>query len=622
MKDETENHKRRFEDFSNQTLEARWLSERDRDYKDNKQWTDDQVSVLNARGQAPVTDNRVKQKVEGLKGLLIQRRTDPKGHSRTKAHEAASEAVTDALRYVADNTEFDDLELAVFDNLIVEGYGGCIVDIVPRKDEIEINPTLIPWDRIYFDPYSRRLDFKDAQYMGIVMWMDEEVAKATFPKAKDVIEECADSDEFGETFSDRPKWREVSGDRKRIRLAHEFYQEDGKWMECIFCGNGYLAKPRPSTYLDEDGQPENPIELVGAYIDRDNNRFGEVRYWIDLQNEVNHRRSKFLFTLSHRQTVSKKGAVKDIPALKRELSKPNGHVEYEGDTGDFDILRTNDMADAQFKLLEQTMQALDSSSFNAQLSGERQGNLSGVAVESLQMAGMLEVNSLFNGMSSWKKRVFRQIWNRVKQHWNEEKWIRVTDDFGKLRWVGINVPITRQQKMEEFINDESQDPNERKKAAEIFMQLMQTQDPRLQEMMETQNPIPELDMDIILEMSTNSINTQQEQFKLLAQLAANRPEVPFISLLKLSELRDKDDLIKDIEEREKMAMEMQQRQQQLGEEDAQLTMQGKQIENQKKAAEIDKVAADTTSTNMDAITKQVKNQVMLANPDPRPQSIS
>src|SRR5688572_14088334 len=153
---ELETMKRHVEEFLYITEPARTASERDRDYKDNKQWTEEQLAKLAERQQAAVIDNRIKPKVEGLKGLLIQRRSDPKAYARTRAHEQSSEAITDALRYVDDNCGMDDIELDVFDNVIVEGYGACIVDIQVRANgDVEPWPTLIPWDRYYFDPHCR-----------------------------------------------------------------------------------------------------------------------------------------------------------------------------------------------------------------------------------------------------------------------------------------------------------------------------------------------------------------------------------------------------------------------------------------------------------------------------------
>ena len=91
--------------FLSTTADARSLSERCRDYKDNKQWSDAEKAKLLSRNQAPVINNHVKPKVEGLKGLLVQRKTDPKAFPRTQKHTKAAEAITDALRYVDQNVD-------------------------------------------------------------------------------------------------------------------------------------------------------------------------------------------------------------------------------------------------------------------------------------------------------------------------------------------------------------------------------------------------------------------------------------------------------------------------------------------------------------------------------------
>ena len=364
--------KEQVEDFLTQTEESRILSERDRDYKDNKQWTAEEREAIESRGQAAITVNRIKPKVEGLKGLLIQQKTDPKAYPRTQKHEKAAEVITDALRYVADKTDFDDLKLDVAENVFVEGYGAAITHVVQKGQDINIELTHIPWDRYYYDVHSRRLDFADKRWDGIIIWMDKTQVMEAFGLSENKAEELLTSsdDDGRETFDDRPQW--VDKKEERIRICQHFYIEKGKWMMCFFASEKFLIKPMESPYVDEYGTAVDPIESISANIDRDNNRFGEVRYWIDLQDEINHRRSKYLYLLSARQTTGRKGAISDIPALKRELSKPDGHVEYEGEKGDFDVLRTNDMADAQFTLLQDSKQELDASGYAPQLSGHQQ----------------------------------------------------------------------------------------------------------------------------------------------------------------------------------------------------------------------------------------------------------
>jgi hypothetical protein len=47
-------------------------------------------------------------------------------------------------------------------------------------DGDRIVPTQIRWEEFYYDPFSRRADFKDARYMGVAKWKDaDEIPSAT-----------------------------------------------------------------------------------------------------------------------------------------------------------------------------------------------------------------------------------------------------------------------------------------------------------------------------------------------------------------------------------------------------------------------------------------------------------
>lgn len=590
-----ETYKRHAEEYLTLTEEARIKSERARDYALGYQWTEDEVQTLKKRGQAPIVVNRIKPKIEGLKGLLLQRATDPKAFPRTQSHEDAAHAITDGLRFVADNNDFDSLKLEVADDFFVEGAAAAIVEIKQRNGQEEIAISRIPWDRFYYDPHARRDDFADARYMGVMTWLDIDIAREQFG---DIVDDIPADNYDGETFEDKPRW--VSGvERKRIRVAMEYYRKGGEWEVAYFCGDTFLREPEKSQYTDEYGQTMCPIVPVGCHIDRDNRRFGEVEHWLDLQDEINHRRSKALHLLSQRQTKSSRGAIADVSALKSELAKADGHIEVDGDSSDFDVLPTGDMAQAQFALLEEAKNEIDSVGYNAQLAGERQGNLSGKAILALQGAGANELSSLFQKISNWEKRIYRHVWYRIRQFWTAERWVRVTDDQSKLRWVGFNTPITVQQVLEEKINDEAQPEFARRRAAQMFTAMMQAQDPRLEQQVETRNPVAELDVDVKLEQSLDTVNIQQEQFEMLMQYSQAGGNVPITEVLKLSSFRNKDDLIESIEEAQKQAGEAAQAaaQAELQQEQAkvqletqkEMTIQSQKLESQEriKAAELE-----------------------------------
>lgn len=605
---------RRFESYLTSTDAARQNAETCRDYYNNKQWSDDEAEKLKARKQAPIVVNRIQPKIDSLRGLLINQRADPKAFPRTIKHEKASEAITDALRYIDDNADFDHVEQSCAEDFFVEGTCAAIVEIDKKRN---VAANRIPWDRFYYDPHSRELDFSDAKFLGIVLWMDLDDAQEMFPDHAETFTQLVDmsSGLSTETYDDKPIW--IDKERKRIRICQEYCKEKGTWKE-IFYTFTTVLKHGESPYQDEDGEPINPIVAASAYIDRDLQRFGPCMYWLDLQDEVNHRRSKALHLVSQRQTVSRRGAIQDIGKLKRELAKPDGHVEYDGEPGDFDILNTNDMSQAQFSLLGEAKAELDAVSVNAQLSGERQGAISGAAVQALQAGGMLELAPAMAALQRWRRGCYRQFWYRIKQFWREEKWIRVTDSYDTLKWVGLNHKVTIAEVLKEQADDESLDPELRMQAAQTLQGMAQSQDPRLTQFVETRNEVAVLEMDIILESAPDTLTIQNEQFQLLAQLAASRPEIPFAAILKLSQIREKDAILADIEQRGEQQAQVQQQlaasQAQAAQADAQMKQAKLQIDAAKAEADIANTQVDTAKKQQEAEQTALENQILLNTP--------
>ena len=551
-----DNLKAQVEEFATLTVDARMLSERCRDYKDGKQWTAEQIALLKRRKQSPIVNNRIKTKHNGLLGLVSVRQGDPKAYPRNQEHDSKSaEAVTDGLRYVADKARLNPIFLECADNFFCEGYTGInVIAKANKRGEIDITPDHIPWDRLFFDPYSRRHDFEDARYKGFGVWMDEDDIRTAFPDAQE--DAFSDLQNKGDTtFEDRPTWSFSQGRRKRFLVITHYILCKGQWHLAIYTGGGFLLEPDISPWLDADGEPECPLEIEHAYIDRENNRYGELASFLDLQDEINHRRSKALFLLSQRQTFGTRGAVKDVAKAKRELAKPDGHLEVGvGEFGkQFGILPTGDMAQGQFELLQEAKQEMDAQSYNAQMAGERStGDLSGVAIQRLQQSGITEMIMLFSNYSSFKLRVYDKIWNRIRQFWDEEKWIRVTDDEQKLRWVGLNVPITAKQFLEETMADESQ-PYEMRLGASAKLIMMEQEAPEmLEQVVMTKNRPVEMDMDVTLDEAYDTVNVSQEQLDAILKFGAQNA-FDIVDLLEISNITGKDKLIEKIEGRRQEA---------------------------------------------------------------------
>lgn len=540
------------QDFIDITVDARMLSERCRDYYDGKQWTPEQVAALKKRKQAPIVNNRIKTKLNGLLGLTSVRKGDPKAYPRNQDTDSqACEACTDGLRFAADKVALNSTFLECADNFFCEGYTGVNVVLEQtRQGDMDVVVDHIPWDRIFFDPYSRKHDFSDARGKGFGIWMDEEDIRDAFP---DMDDEALNVTQWtGDTaFEDKPKWYYNAGRRKRFLVLTHYRKIKNVWMLAIYTQGGFLVEPMESPYTDEFGAPDCPIELEHAYIDRENNRYGELASFLDTQDEINHRRSKALFLLSQRQTFGNRGAVKDIAKAKRELAKPDGHLEVgQGEFNkDFGILPTGDMAAGQLELLQEAKAEMDAGSFNAQLAGDRQmGELSGVAIMRLQNAGMTDIIKCFENFGSFKLRVYKQMWARIRQGWTQEKWVRVTDDEQKLRWVGFNIDQTYKDQLQEIMDDESK-PHAMRLGASAQMIALEKANPQmLEQIVKTKNRPAELDMDIILDEAYDTANVSQEQLDAILKFGAQNA-FDIVDLLEISNISGKDKLIDKINSR-------------------------------------------------------------------------
>lgn len=620
--------KEEVEEFLNATEEARIISQKCRDYYDGKQWTAEQAEKLRSRRQAPIVVNRIKPKIDGMIGLYEIQKSDPKAYPRTVKHEQVAQVATDGLRYVADNTRFQRTRLDVAEDFFIEGYGGVIVDIAQKKKEVEIRVNQIPWDRIYYDPHSRRKDFKDARFMGIWLWMDIDDVRSLFPKKRINYEDLGnESDTLDETSEDRPRWRmTTSAGTQRVRLSQHFHRVGGVWKMTIFCGDITLVKTADSPYLDEDDLPTNPIEIVSAKVDRNNDRYGEVKGLLSQQDELNHRRSKFLHQNSTRQTYGNDNAIQDVAAAKSELAKPDGHVKINGGAAfgvDFGIIPTGDMSSAQFNLYMDAKNEMDRNGFSAPLSGNvNNKDLSGKAIDKLQQGSAMELKPMYASLTEWELRVYTQIWYRIKQFWKEEKWIRITDDQDALKWVGFNSQVTVQKYLAEIIEDKSTPPKERMQNQQILQFLMQTKNPKLQEIVEIKNDTAEIDVDIMIEQSFDVMNIQREQFEMLAQFAQGG-DVDITELLEISEIRGKKELIAKIERRRAEAQQAQQQaiaQQNAKQDRAMQVMEAKEMSKIGNTdAQTQNIQADTILKGVESLTKQIENVALVNNPDPKPQ---
>jgi len=528
-----------FETAEQASQTARAEAEQARDYYDGKQLSEEVRKALRKRKQPETWTNLIQRKVDYLCGLERQSRTDPKAWPRTAQHEQDAEAITDALRYVKADQNVDVKRSKVFQHMLVEGLGAAEV-IVTRGRKGVIDPKVvdIDWDRVFFDPHSSKLDFSDAQYLGYVTWMDAAEAKAKWPEQKALIDQTVEkpTSSLADTYDDKPKWSYWADKaRNRIRVVTCYYLEGDVWQRVVYTLAGELEPCGPSPWQDEDGKPECGLILQAAYRDRDNDPYGIVRNMIPIQDAVNKRESKALHLLTMRQVRVSPGAGMKANEIRAELARPDGVILAE--SGEVEVLNNQDMTAGHFQLLQEAKANLAAMGPNAAMQGKGNEDGSGRAILALQQGGMVEMAPLMDGLRHFTIRMYRQIFNRIRQFWTEERWVRVTDDEQNVRFVALNTTkgTLAMQKLADAV-----------KAEEVPMEVARQYEQQIAtdpSMGEPANLVAELDVDIDIDEVQETPSLQIEQFQTLTSMVQAGIPIPPEVLIEASNLRNKSKLL-------------------------------------------------------------------------------
>jgi hypothetical protein len=540
------------DDAEEASYQARQKAEMCRRYYHGQQLTPEELAELDRRRQPPVIDNVIKRKIKFLKGHEKQTRTDPKAFARNEpTDEDAAETASDILRFQEQANRLDQKFSDVWEDILITGYGGIEVlgadPVDPRKIEVKV----WRWDRLGHDPHSSAADFSDAKYLYGVIWLDEDEAIAKWPEAREAITKTM-SDEIsrsgGRTYNDKPAWNAWASraKRPRVKIVQLYYrQPDGAWHWCILTRAGKIDGGAVEL-TDQYGRSVCPMLFQAAYVDQDNNRYGEVAEMLSLQDALNKQHSKALHLLSSRQTIAEQGAILDVDKFKREMARPDGHIEVTPGAllkKRFQVLDNARELAGHIELMRDNRAALAMVGPNATMEGKNKGVASGRAIRASQEGGLVELTDLRDLHVDLKRRTYEAVWNRCRQFLTDEATIRITDEDKKARYVKLNRPVTM---LEEMGREAEKEGVEHEEIEARLGQAMQNPHvaQQLRQVVRIENAPAEMDMDIIIEVSTDTVNLQEETFQSLVDLANAGVIFPPEVYIEASPLRNKQKYLK------------------------------------------------------------------------------
>ena len=543
---------------SAQRFEEEWRKDNQRnfEYLDGDQWSEEEAHVIRSRGQQPTVINTILPTVDMVCAVASQQQADIQVIGRENSDEQMASLLTALLKHVLDSCHYDYQEKESIRESYIGGRSWFEVGIFTDergKDLIKVDH--IPWENVYLDPFSRKADASDARFIIKSKWVDRDILKTLFRDAEDMIDSVFDDDYHGQEYeaqSNSSGRSELYWDVRsnRVRVCECYYkrpekklvkllneetgeEEDKEIIKdvlhyVIFSDEVIL---RGSATEHKQNIPELDIDcypLVPMFCrrDRKGRPVGLVRNLIDLQDQINKLESKFQWTLASNRLILETGATTDIEQVREEYQRPDGVVVLND--GGLNKIRVDDkyrdlsyMSNHLNFLLatEQRISGVNDSMLGLGGANERSGVMQNTRIS--QGASMQ--TSILENMFYARECVSRVILKLIGRYYTDYRVIQITEDNGQRVNYEFNVK-------ERGIDPETGEPVQR-----ILHKIENI-----------------LYYDVILKRVPPFTNIRERQMQIWSEViktGAYPPEISGKIMLNLSDLPNKQDLIFEMENR-------------------------------------------------------------------------
>lgn len=461
----------------------------DEDFYDGDQWKQEDLNILEERGQDAITYNVIAQSVNWVIGSEKRGRVDFKILPRGKDDLQAAQRKTQLLKYLSDVNRSPFSRSRAFEDAAKSGLGWLEDGYSDDDDGEPIYCRYESWRNMLHDSTATELDLSDARYLFRMKWADEDIAVACFPDRAGLIsmstvdhsvyapdlqngDEIMDFSETEAAFSvrgfavdhvKRPRlrlieaWFRMPEKVQRFRAgrfqgevlrpddaAHAFEQQFNpaaliertmmRMYVAIMTTEGLLYVA-PSPYRHN----RYPFTPIWAYRrGRDNMPYGLIRNMRGMQEDINKRASKALHILNTNKTIMEEGAVDDMDEFMEEVSRVDGVIVKKANKM-LEINTDRELAPAHLDIMARSISMIQQvSGITDEMMGRTTNAKSGVAIQARQDQGSLSTSKLFDNLRFAHQVQGEKQLSLAEQFMTERKQFRITDMRGNPEFIDIN----------------------------------------------------------------------------------------------------------------------------------------------------------------------------------------
>ena len=510
-----------------------WVKGRERmvkcfKYREGEQWTPEEIKALEARHQPDTVNNQIAVVVNKLVGDVVNQRVRIGYRGRNaKLDEQEAKLLSDIFLHIRQSNDLEFEERDMADDGFTCGMGVLDVDVefddlaqphikVRHEDPL----TTLP------DPDSRTYDWnEDAKFVITAKWWKVEDAAEMYPQAELALkgalsaavatgDDVGGSGQLGTVDAFKGE-KYVDKDNERIRVIRVQYKKKEREQLAIF-GDGtsqkFTEKKEITAKLKaakEAGMKVRIIDrltsriCVGVYAsgillehkETDHAFFSLVPYFayrrktgepyslislaLSMQDAINKRESKALALLTMNQVIAEKSAVDNRDDVQTEVAKPDGYIEVRDGAltnQKFQIEKNLELAQSQFAMHQHAQEDLFKIMGIDPKMGQSTGEIrSGTGLQRKYSEGAKPVATLFDNIRRTRKILARVLLDRVQKYYTPYTTFLITEDKESSREVGITadqMESIRQGSYDVVVDELEDSETAQQEQAQALMQIL------------------------------------------------------------------------------------------------------------------------------------------------------
>lgn len=414
----------------------------------NRQYNNEQLAVLDKRGQPAETFNIIKMFGRMLLGyystVINTIKVNPSQVDDIQTAAILHDLVNQTFRVnnfmsEGDKIKLDGILTGLMCSYVNVSKTGEIDEFGRPKYKIDISH--IPALELVLDPMSRLDDYSDARYIHRFKWMPSEEVDRQFGKGTTDKLQAYDNhtniteSEFEYTYNVRFQGRYKQFDNYLV--VHTIIKDDkDRWWSIFFSGDYELSR-KEITYKEV----KNPYRVQKLHTSNKVEHYGVFREVLETQNAINQALLKIQLMVNTQKVFVETTAIENLNEFTNQINRVNAVIPVKSLLGIRVENLTREVLD-QYTIIDKALDRVQRVlGINDSFLGMAYASDSGTKVKLQQNASVVALRYVTSKMESFYRLLGWDILNLIKQYYTAHDVIRIADTYEGQKWLEVNAPM-------------------------------------------------------------------------------------------------------------------------------------------------------------------------------------